>query len=63
MNKQALIQFAQKLVRQQSLSGEEGSVTQVVVEEMQALGFDKVWVDENGSAVGMRRGAGVSGIA
>ena len=56
MNKQALIEFTQKLIRQQSLSGEEGSVTQVVVEEMQALGFDKVWVDENGSAVGIVEG-------
>lgn len=57
MNKQALIEFTQKLVRQQSLSGQEGSVIQIVVQEMEALGFDKVWVDENGSAIGVIEGA------
>jgi len=57
MNNQALIEFTQKLVRQQSLSGEEGAVTQIVVDEMNALGFDKVWVDENGSAIGVIEGA------
>ena len=56
MNKQALIEFTQRLVRQQSLSGEEGPVTQIVVDEMQSLGFDKVWVDENGSAIGIVEG-------
>ena len=56
MNKQALIEFTQKLVRQQSLSGEEGPVTQIVIDEMKSLGFDKVWVDENGSAIGIIEG-------
>jgi len=56
MNKQALIEFTQRLVRQQSLSGEEGPVTQIVVDEMKSLGFDKVWVDENGSAIGVIEG-------
>jgi putative selenium metabolism hydrolase len=56
MNKQALIEFTQRLVRQKSLSGEEGPVTQIVVEEMRRLGFDKVWVDENGSAIGVIEG-------
>jgi putative selenium metabolism hydrolase len=56
MNKQALIEFTQRLVRQQSLSGEEGPVTQIVVDEMKALGFDKVWMDENGSAIGVIEG-------
>jgi len=56
MNKQALIEFTQKLVKQQSLSGEEGLVIQIVVDEMKALGFDKVWLDENGSAIGVIEG-------
>ncbi|MBI4760048.1 MAG: YgeY family selenium metabolism-linked hydrolase [Chloroflexota bacterium] len=56
MNKQSLIELTQRLVRQQSLSGEEGPVTQLIVEEMKSLGFDKVWVDENGSAVGVIEG-------
>jgi putative selenium metabolism hydrolase len=57
MNKQALIEFTQRLVRQQSYSGEEAAVTQIVVDEMKALGFDEVQVDENGSAVGIVEGA------
>ncbi len=57
MDIEALIEFTQRLVRQQSLSGEEKVVTQIVVNEMKALGFDKVWVDKYGSAVGMIRGA------
>ena len=56
MNKQALIEFTQKLVRQQSLSGEEGPVIKIVVDEMKTLGFDKVWLDENGSAIGVIEG-------
>lgn len=56
MNKQALIEFTQKLVRQQSFSGEEGPVTQIIIDEMHALGFDKVSVDENGSAIGVIEG-------
>jgi len=57
MNTQALIEFAQRLVRQQSLSGEEPAVTGIVVNVMQSLGFDKVWVDGNGSAIGVIEGA------
>lgn len=57
MNKQALIEFTQRLVRQQSFSGEEEAVTQIIVDEMKALGFDKVWVDGNGSAVGIVEGS------
>ena len=57
MNKQTLIEFTQKLVQQKSVSGEEGSVAQVVVDEMKSFGFDKVWVDENGSVIGVIEGA------
>jgi putative selenium metabolism hydrolase len=57
MNKQSLIEFTQRMVRQKSFSGEEGPVTQIIVEEMKALNFDKVWVDENGSAIGVIEGA------
>ena len=57
MDIEALIEFTQRIVRQPSLSGEEGAVTQIVVDEMNALSFDKVWVDKFGSAVGMIRGA------
>jgi len=56
MNKDALIGFAQYLVRQPSLTGEEGPVIQIVMDEMRSLGFDKVWVDENGSVIGIIEG-------
>ncbi len=58
MNIQALIEFTQKIVRQQSLSGEEGAVSQIIAEEMRALQFDRVWVDKNGSVIGEIKGAG-----
>jgi putative selenium metabolism hydrolase len=57
MDKQTLIEFTRRLVRQQSFSGEEGPVTQIVVDEMKMLGFDEVRVDGNGSAVGIVEGA------
>ena len=56
MNKDALIDFTQRLIRQPSLTGEEGPVIQIVMDEMKSLGFDKVWVDENGSAIGVIEG-------
>jgi putative selenium metabolism hydrolase len=57
MNKDELIAFTQRLIRQPSLSGEEGAVTQIVLDEMQRLGFDHAWIDENGSAIGLIEGA------
>ncbi|MCE7921039.1 MAG: YgeY family selenium metabolism-linked hydrolase, partial [Chloroflexi bacterium CFX1] len=51
MDIESLIEFTQRIVRQPSMSGEEGAVTRLVVDEMNALGFDKVWVDKYGSAV------------
>src|SRR5687768_10973951 len=56
MNTQRLIDFTQRLVRQPSPSGEEEAVVQIVLAEMGSFGFDKVWVDENGSAIGIIEG-------
>lgn len=56
MNTQGLIDFTQRLVRQPSLSGEEQAVIQIVLNEMGSLGFDKIWVDENGSVIGIVQG-------
>jgi len=56
MNKDKLIDFAQRLVRQKSFSGQEEPVTKIVVDEMKASGFDKVRVDEIGSAIGIIEG-------
>ncbi|MGZ9226676.1 MAG: YgeY family selenium metabolism-linked hydrolase [Anaerolineales bacterium] len=56
MNTQTLIAFTQRLVRQPSLSGEEDAVIQIIINEMGSLGFDKIQVDENGSAIGIIEG-------
>jgi putative selenium metabolism hydrolase len=57
MNKNELIEFTQQLIRQPSPSCEEGPVAQIVLGEMKRLGFDRAWVDENGSAIGLIEGA------
>jgi putative selenium metabolism hydrolase len=56
MDVENLIEFAQALVRSKSLSGEEQAVAQRVREEMQILGFDQVYADENGSIIGIIQG-------
>ena len=56
MDTQALNDFTQRLIRQPSPSGEEAAVVQIAINEMQSLGFDKIWVDENGSGVGIIEG-------
>ncbi len=57
LDTEKMIEFAQALIQRPSLSGEEGDVAQRVVAEMQALGFDQVMVDENGSVIGIIEGA------
>src|SRR3990172_346576 len=52
-----LVEFARALIRQQSLTGEEEPVVQLILAEMQALGFDRAWADANGSAIGEIAGA------
>ena len=57
MDIEQLIEFAQQLVQQPSLSGEEGAVAERVRGEMEALAFDRVSIDQNGSLVGLIEGA------
>ncbi|RME74540.1 MAG: YgeY family selenium metabolism-linked hydrolase [Chloroflexi bacterium] len=57
INTDQLVAFTQKLVRQPSFAGEEQEVIRLVVAEMERLGFDRVWVDEYGNAVGVIQGA------
>lgn len=56
MDVESLIEFTQALVQCQSLSGQEQTVAQRVQAEMQALHFDRVQVDENGSVIGVIEG-------
>ncbi|MBW7883802.1 MAG: YgeY family selenium metabolism-linked hydrolase [Caldilineaceae bacterium] len=52
-----LISFTRDLVRLPSLSGEEDRVAARVQAEMEALGYDRVWTDANGSVAGIIEGA------
>jgi len=56
MNNEKLVQFVQDLVRRPSLSGQEGAAAERVRQEMLALGYDRVRVDEYGSVVGVIEG-------
>jgi putative selenium metabolism hydrolase len=57
MENSDLIAFTQSLIRQRSTSSREQEVVEIIVQEMNSLVYDKVWVDENGSAVGEITGA------
>jgi putative selenium metabolism hydrolase len=57
MSDDRLVAFTQALVRCPSLPGEEGPVTALVRREMETLGYDRFWVDGNGSAIGIIKGA------
>ncbi len=50
--RQSLLRFLQALVRTPSLSGHEGSVAALIVDEMRRLGYDDVRVDEAGNVLG-----------
>ncbi len=52
-----LIIFTQSLVRIPSFSVGEQAVVARVIQEMQQLGFDRAWVDEYGSAIGVIEGS------
>jgi putative selenium metabolism hydrolase len=57
MPKHDVIAFTQALIRLPSESGDEGPVVDRVLEEMRVLGFDEVWRDATGNAVGIINGA------
>ena len=50
------VAFAQDLIRIPSLPGEEGELTRRVIAEMETLGYDDVYTDELGNAIGIVRG-------
>ncbi|WP_419163537.1 M20 family metallopeptidase [Candidatus Palauibacter sp.] len=54
----ACVRFLQRLVRTQSMPGEEGEVAMLVASEMRALGYDEVGHDEAGNVIGLIRGRG-----
>lgn len=50
------VRFAQQLIQTPSMPREEAAVARLVVDEMRALGFDEVWLDEIGNANGRIHG-------
>ena len=55
---EACVRFLQRLIRTQSMPGEEGQVAMLVASEMRALGYDEVEHDEAGNVIGILRGTG-----
>lgn len=58
MGKDALIDFCQKLIQAESISGNEGKVAGLIKTEMEKLGYDKVYIDEYGNVIGKIKGNG-----
>ena len=52
------LSFAQDLIRIPSLPGQEGDVARRLQDEMTALGFDEVHIDDVGNVIGTVRGRG-----
>lgn len=50
--RQALLDFLRTLVRTPSLSGQEGAVAALLMQEMHRLGFDSVTMDRAGNVIG-----------
>ena len=46
------VQFTQRLIQTPSMPTEEGEIAQVVVREMEKLGYDEVWLDTVGNVNG-----------
>lgn len=56
--KENVIAFAQKLIQTPSLSGSEGDVAELCLNEMKKLGYDEVFIDDIGNVVGIIKGTG-----
>lgn len=52
------LSFAQDLIRIPSPSGGEGEVVRRILEEMEGLRYDELWMDRMGNAIGVVRGTG-----
>ncbi len=50
------VDFLQRLIRTESLPGEEGPLAELVAAEMRSLGYDEVRLDDAGNVVGRVRG-------
>jgi putative selenium metabolism hydrolase len=55
-DQECLVQFLSRMIEARSLSGEEGQLIGIFVKELRQLHFDDIWIDANGSAVGIVQG-------
>jgi len=61
MHSEQLIDFCQKIIQTESLSGQEEQMAALVKTEMEKLGYDQVWVDAYGNVVGRIQGTAGTG--
>ena len=54
--REQVIDFCRRLIQTPSPPGAEARVARIIQEEMQALDFDRVWVDEAGNVIGLLQG-------
>jgi len=54
--KSGVIAFTQKLVQTPSISGEEGALSDLLLAEMEKLGYDEYFRDDQGNIVGLVKG-------
>lgn len=54
----ACVQFLQRLIKTPSLPGEEAAIAQLVMAEMEQLGYDEVYTDQAGNVIGLIKGHG-----
>lgn len=62
MNNDDLVRFCQKLIQTESISGNEGKVAELIINEMQKLSYDEVWMDKYGNVIGKIKGIGNKSI-
>jgi putative selenium metabolism hydrolase len=58
MEMNTCIEFVQRLIQTESLSGQEAEIGRIVFSEMKKLGYDEVYEDEAGNIIGLIRGTG-----
>ena len=50
--RERIVEFGQCLLRAPSMTGEEREVAQLVLRELEILGYDQAWADEAGNVIG-----------
>ncbi|MDQ3930976.1 MAG: ArgE/DapE family deacylase [Chloroflexota bacterium] len=53
--REPMVDFTRRLIQTPSLPGQEGAIAQLILAEMQELGYDDVRIDEAGNVIGLIR--------